>query len=432
MSQIPNIPTEIWRQIFIPIIRVPGLLQSDRADPFSPVRETRLNDDKDLHTQTALLLVCKDWHATVSDLLYEHVCLTSSRHVDLIAPLLERSKIQDGLQALGSRTRRVDVRVLNPDATDMDNIVRILRCMPNLKIFVNSNSYGALSVGSQYISPLLRTPSQIIQALLSTSASSLCRIEWTCNECPSWDDLMALLREVRGLHSLTLANIAGSYPEKSQWEHLVLPSLRTLVLGDSPSFSHASLGNVPLNAFLAMLSESSDQLPHLQRLEGFSPLSPTFLNTHGYKIRTVRTVAYTPLLPDIIAKCPNLDTFITIFPHQHLDRLTHSSLRRIGVFPISEDAVGVPTQIYNAFIMKPLDDLMAQIEQSHLPNLAHVRLRNVGTLGGVNDYPEFLRKWQGYFNPRGVRFDDRDGRLFHLDHDGPGRVVSMSQCDDVM
>ncbi|KIM70619.1 hypothetical protein SCLCIDRAFT_1206751 [Scleroderma citrinum Foug A] len=412
MASLPNIPVEIWRHIFIQIIRVPELLLTNRIDPFSPVRESDLHNERDIYTQTSLLLVCKDWNAVVSELVCEHIYLTSARHVEVIASRFERSKNRQGRRGLGFRTRRVDVRIYNPIARDMANLARILRCTPNLEIFTNSNSHKTSPVGSHYIPPPVRTPDDVIQALLSTCALSLRRLEWTHNECPSWDDLMALLRELHSLCSLTLANISGSHPEKSQREHLILPNLKTLILGDSPSFSHASLGNVPLNAFLTMLSDSPDQLPSLQRLEGFSPFSPTFLGMHGHKIRMVRTVAYTPLLPEIIAKCPNLDTFITIFPHQYLDPLSHTSLRRIGIFPISEDVVGAPTQIFSAYIMKPLEDLMSQIDQSDLPNLAQVHLRNVGTLAGVVEYPKFIWKWQDRWNSRGVRFDDTNGHLF--------------------
>ncbi|KAI6019937.1 hypothetical protein F5J12DRAFT_495270 [Pisolithus orientalis] len=415
MLSLPNIPVEVWRHIFVQIIRIPGLLLTDRTDPFSPVREADLFCDRDLRTRVAMLLVCKGWHGMISELIHEHVHLTSVCQVDIMASRFERSKLYDGRRHLGTHTRRIDISIHNPTPKVMTNLARILRCTPNLEIFTNSNSYTTLSVGSQYISPPFCTSSDVIQAILSTSASSLRRLEWTCNECPSWDDLMLLLRALHGLCSLTLANIYGSYPERIKREYLILPNLRTLILGDSPSFSHASLGNVPLNTLLTMLSDSSDQLPCLQRLEGFSPFSPTFLSTHGYKIRIIRTVAYTPLLPDIIAKCTNLETFITIFPHQFLDQLTHSSLRRIGIFPISEDVVGVPAQIFNAYIMKPLEDLMCQIEQSDLPSLAHVRLRNVGTLAGVVNYPVFIRKWQDRWRSRDVRFDDKGGQSFDAD-----------------
>ncbi|KAL4066990.1 hypothetical protein V8B97DRAFT_992758 [Scleroderma yunnanense] len=412
MPSLPNIPVEMWRHIFLQIVRVPGLLLTDRIDPFATIREADLYSERDIHTQSALLLVCKDWNTVVSELICEHIYLTSARQVDLIASRFERSKIHQGQRALGSRTRRLDVQIFNPVTRDMVNLARILRCTPNLEIFTDSNSYMTMPIGSHYVSPPMRTPGEVIQALLSTCAPSLRRLEWTRNECPSWDDLMALLRELRSLCTLTLANISGSYPEKSQRQHLILPNLRTLILGDSPSFSHASLGNVPLNALLTMLSDSPDQLPSLQRLEGFSPFSPTFLGMHGHKLRMVRTVAYTPLLPDIIAKCPNLETFITIFPHQFLDPITHTSLRRIGIFPISEDVVGVPAPIFSAYIMKPLEDLMSQIDQSDLPNLAQVRLRNVGTLASVIQYPKFIQKWQDRWSSKGVRFDDNSGRLF--------------------
>lgn len=344
--------------------------------------------------------------------MHEYIHLTCSKQVLIVADRLQKSRANDGVRALGSLTRRVDVQLHNSHPDDATHLARLLRCTPNLEIFINSNFYMSLTPSSQTILPPLQTSTEVIQALLTTCAHSLRRLEWTCNESPGWSDLMDVLRVLRGLRSLTLANIYGSFPEKPRQEHLILPNLRTLILGDSPSFSHASLGNVPLNTLLLMLAKSPDQLPHLHRLEGFSPFSPDFLRTHGHKIRIVRTVAYTPLLPEIIAKCPNLETFVTIFPHQQLDNLCHPSLKRIGIFPISEDIVGVPIQIFAAYIMKPLEDLMFQIEESNLPKLRQIRIRNTGTLAGVVEHELFIQKWRQRWGSRGVRFDDKDGNPF--------------------
>ncbi|KAF8553320.1 hypothetical protein OG21DRAFT_1442110 [Imleria badia] len=417
MSPLPSLPVEVWRHIFSLLIRVPGVLLSDRLDPFSETRGADVYWTMAPSTRTALLLVNKDWYSIVSELIHEHIHLTSSTQVIIFANRLEQSKAEDGVRALGSLTRRVDVQLHNPHPDDGRHLARLLRCTPNLEIFINSNFYMSLTPSAQTILPPTQTPHEVIQALL-TCAHSLCRVEWTCNESPGWSDLMDLLRELRGLRSLTLANIYGTFPEKPRQEHLILPNLRTLILGDSPSFSHASLGNVPLNTLLLMLSKSPEQLPCLHRLEGFSPFSPDFLRTHGHKIRIVRTVAYTPLLPEIIAKCPNLETFVTIFPHQQLDNLYHPTLKRIGIFPISEDLVGVPIQIFAAYIMKPLEDLMCQIEESNLPKLRQIRIRNTGTLAGVVEHAHFIQKWRKRWGSRGVRFDDKDGSPFQSEIPG--------------
>ncbi|KAG8216687.1 hypothetical protein J3R82DRAFT_6889 [Butyriboletus roseoflavus] len=419
MSLLPPLPVEVWRHIFSLLIRVPGALLSDRLDPFSETRGVDVYWNMALSTRLALLLVCKDWFTIVSELIHEYIHLTCSKQVVIFADRLEQSKANDGVRALGSLTRRVDVQLHNPQPDDAQHhLARILRCTPNLEIFINSNFYMSLTPSSQTILPPMQTPTEVIQTLLTTCAHSLRRVEWTCNESPGWSDLMDVLRELRGLRSLTLANIYGSFPEKPRQEHLILPNLRTLILGDSPSFSHASLGNVPLNTLLLMLSKSPDQLPYLHRLEGFSPFSPDFLRTHGHKISIVRTVAYTPLLPEIIAKCPNLETFVTIFPHQQLDNLYHPTLKRIGIFPISEDIVGVPIQIFAAYIMKPLEDLMCQIEESNLPNLRQVRIRNTGTLAGVVEHALFIQKWRERWGSRGIRFDDKDGYPFQPEMPG--------------
>ena len=252
---LPPLPVEVWRHIFALLIRVPGVLLSDRLDPFLETRGADVYWSMAPSTRTALLLVSKDWYSIVSELIHEHIHLTCSKQLVTFADRLEQSKADDGVRALGSLTRRVDVQLHNPHPSDAHHLARLLRCTPNLEIFINSNFYMSLTPNAHTILPPTQTPTEVIQALLTTCAHSLCRVEWTCNESPGWGDLMDLLRELRGLRSLTLANVYGTFPEKPRPEHLILPNLRTLILGDSPSFSHASLGNVPLNTLLLMLSE---------------------------------------------------------------------------------------------------------------------------------------------------------------------------------
>lgn len=410
MGVLRDLPVEVWRQILASLVRSPSALLSDREHPFSEVRDTV---NKDVNTRSALRLVCRDWHEVVTELSYEHLQLTSVEQVTAVADRLEESCKRSKKNALGTCTLRIDFGLHNPTDQCSKALVRILRCTPNLEILVNGNFYVAVNSGVPLIlSTQVQTPTEIIDVLVKTCSTSLRRVEWTSSECPSWTDLMRVLRAATGIRSLTLTNIYGSLTERLSHQGLILPHLKTLVLGDSPSFSHASLGNIPLNAFLTMLAKSPEQLPSLERLEGFSPLSSDFLRTHGSKMRIVRTVAFTPLIHEIIATCPNLDTFITIFPHHILDMLSHPSLKRIGIFPISEDPIRVPPPIFSAYIMKPLEDLLSQIDESNLPKLEQIRIRNVGTLANITEHLEFLQKWWNRWHLRGVRFDDKDGQPF--------------------
>ncbi|KAG2363675.1 hypothetical protein BDR07DRAFT_1403570 [Suillus spraguei] len=410
MGTLRDLPVELWRPILASLVGSPGVLSSDRQDPFSEVRDIVIFLNRDVKTHSALLLVCKVWHNVVTELTHEHLHLTSEVQVALIANRFEESRRHSMRKPLGTCTRRIDLQLSNPSDQCLNALVRILWCTPNIEILINSNYYMAMNPTFHITPPQAQTRTEIIDALIGTCSRSLRRIEWTSNEYPSWSDLMRVLRTATGISSLTLANIYGNLTERPS-QYITLPNLKTLVLGDSPSFSHASLGNVPLNAFLTMLSKSPEQLPSLQRLEGFSPFSPDFLRTHGSKVRIVRTVAFTPLLHEIIATCPNLDTFVTIFPHHILDLLSHPSLKRIGIFP------------HHAYIMKPLEDLLCQINESQLPKLTQVRIRNVGTLANITEHPSFLQKWWKRWDSRGVRFDDKDGQPFNLVPSGNNSVL---------
>ncbi|KAG1747359.1 hypothetical protein EDB19DRAFT_1686925 [Suillus lakei] len=393
-----DLPVELWRPILASLVRSPGVLSSDRQDPFSEVRDIDIFLNRDVKTHLALLLVCKVWHDVVTELTHEHLHLTSAEQVAVIANRFEECRRHSKKKPLGTCTRRIDLQLSNPSDQCLNALVRILRCTPNIEILVNSNYYMTMNPTFHITPPQAQTRTEIIDALIQTCSKSLRRVEWTSNEYPSWSDLMRVLRTATGITSLTLANIYGNLTERPS-QYLILPNLKTLVLGDSPSFSHASLGN------------------------GFLPFSPDFLRTHGSKVRIVRTVAFTPLLHEIIATCPNLDTFVTIFPHHILDLLSHPSLKRIGIFPISEDPVGVPQAIFSAYIMKPLEDLLCQIDESQLPRLTQVRIRNIGTLANITEHPLFLQRWWKRWDSRGVRFDDRDGRPFNLMSSGNDNVL---------
>ncbi|KAH7920184.1 hypothetical protein BV22DRAFT_1199082 [Leucogyrophana mollusca] len=406
---LPNLPVEIWRQILTMIVRIPGLLSLDKQDPFEHSPEVEFHTDQLSH-RVALLLVCKDWHEVVTRLMHEHIIVTTEQQLSYIVEQLQSRRTVFERCPLGLCTRRIDLQLQSPDARVKKLIVRLLRCTPNLEIFINGNLHIDIHSGSR----LTHCGSEVIKTLSTISAPTLRRVEWIYNDCPSWSDLMLLLRSTPNLRSLAIANIHGSSTENFRPEMLSLPHLRTLEIGNTPSFSHASIGNAPLNALLSTLSISPDQLPSLQRLEGFSPFSPDFLRAHGPKIRIVRTVAQTPLLPQIIAQCPNLDTFIAVFPHQLTVPLSHPTLRRIGIFPVTENPIEVPPQIFDSYVMSPLCDLLDQIDKSVLPKLTHLRIRNAGTLADVTNYPVSLQKWWRRWNIKGVRFEDKNGRPFQV------------------
>ncbi|KAH7912168.1 hypothetical protein BJ138DRAFT_1148908, partial [Hygrophoropsis aurantiaca] len=407
MAILPNLPVEIWRQILTLIIRIPGLLCVDKQDPFIQSVEFEPHAGQLSHRAT-LLLVCTDWHATVKQLIHEHIIITTEQQLYSLITTLKAPPDPRYRCTLGHYTRRIDLQLQNPSAKANTVTAQILRRTPHLEIFINGNYHNNNISGSR----VKQCSSEIISTLSTLCAPSLRRVEWTCNDCPSWSDLMLLLRSLSELRSLTVANLYGTVFERFRPERISLPQLRTLEVGNTPSFSHASLGNAPLNALLTTLSLSPDQLPSLQRLEGFSPFSPDFLLAHGRKIRIVRTVAQTPLLPQIIAQCPNLDTFIAVFPYKLTVPLSHPTLRRIGIFPVAENSIGVPAQIFNSYVMTPLTELLQQIDRSTLPKLAQVRIRNTGTLADVTNYPGSLQTWWRRWNIRGVRFEDKNGRPF--------------------
>ncbi|EIW78545.1 hypothetical protein CONPUDRAFT_156523 [Coniophora puteana RWD-64-598 SS2] len=420
---LPELPLELWQYIFALIARVPGYLDIDMDDPFGPWHDRSFSASRELQRNRRVLVsVCHSWYNVAIQFCCEHLIIRTADRLFHILYAFEESERHRWHEApLGTYTRRIDLHIQQPSPEAQQAVAELLRYTPNLVIFINNNY--SLGEGQSRSPPPLTVPGEVIEALSTTCWETIKRVEWNKNEVPSWPDLMLLFERVPNLVTLSVSNVLGvgrtgelpmpgqAYRAAPGGPQLVLPALRNLFLGDHPSFSHASLGNMPLYTLLRLLSNNTEQLPSLVRFDGFSPLYPDFLAVHGPKIRTIRTVAHTPLIPQILGHLPQLDTLVLMFPHHDFGnaRLEHATLRRVAIVPISEEHVGVPERIFSTMVMAPLGELISALDVARLPALQRVRIKNVGTLENITAHPIFLEQWWRRWNIRGVRFEDKNG-----------------------
>lgn len=449
MSSLPNLPIEIWRRIFAFVIRLSSAANAiDLEDPFdfsSDDSEPPLRYGHHAKDGAALLLVCSGWYAVASEILVEYLIISSEPQLLLIIKKLENSKKKSngaGRGGLGKWIRRIDFQLLAPEKPNekhqekkMKLIIRLLKCTPNLTIYVSR--CGADNPSEQP----RKTPTDIIRALADNCGPSLRRIDWVSSlEAPSWADLAQVLfpatpnlRTLRlsCIYSYTLPSFSHPPP------HATLPSLKTLSLGllppQPPQQQNPNTPRIQMPSswapLLHNLSLSPTQLPSLRRLDidviPPGSISQTFFSTHGSKIVFLRTASwatFTPL-PTTLQSLPNLHTLVLSHANEEFTvPEPHPTLQRICIVPFDDTytytspqlMVNVPPRVFTLAVLTPLDEiLMALLDMGmRCPLLTTVRIRDVGTFADLTDHGLWLYMWWRRWNFRGVRFEDRIGRSF--------------------
>lgn len=411
----PHLPVEVWRRVLLYVVRITGSLATDSADPFINTRTIYHHDEfspEDRFTLLQLTTVCKSWGEVISELICEYVIINGKEDLGIVVKKFEESKKAsketNGL-GVGRWTRRIDFRMHRRD-TDLPCIqttamvIRLLRCTPNLEIYVNSNGRNTQPPG--------RTHPRVIEALITYCGASLKRVEWNLSECPSWADLAGLLRGAPNVELLSLITVYGQSIPLPDNTLITLKNMKCLSLGmpnNAPPYLPQSW-----DPLLTCLSFTPEQLPVLERLDVNPFPTEAFFTTHGSKLRILRTNSadILPYLPFALDLCPNLHSLVIPPNFDICISESHPSIERIGIFPVSEGSIEVPERMYEAHIIVPMEECLMLLEGMHLPKLKLVKVRNVGSLENVIDHPLMLQFWWRRWNIRGVKFEDKVGKSF--------------------
>ncbi|KAJ7029260.1 hypothetical protein C8F04DRAFT_963174, partial [Mycena alexandri] len=352
-------------------------------------------------------LVCRSWRFMTSQIVLEYLRITSIPQLRAIVERFEEAQV-GALPFPGEWVQRIDFRISEPLTASPDLIPRLLRCTPNLMIYVNQNGSDDR--------PETKTPSSVLEALARHCGTSLRRIEWShVGEAPTWSDLADLCHRTPHLRTLRLTWIF-SYREPFL-KVLELSTLRTLSLGLIPD-PIDTIVDLPSSwdLLLEYFAANPESLPLLRRFDiEIFPSNLSFFQIHGHKIRAFRTTNWSkpPMLPSTLPLLPNLETlcltqsteYVTLPPF-------HTTLRRICVAPFMDEQIVVPPRFFSAAVLTPLESLLLSIDSTQLPCLEEVRLRNIGILVNLVHEPLWLLKWAKRWHFKGVKFCDMHGRSF--------------------
>lgn len=413
------LPTEIWRRILAYTIRLSGSCACDLEDPFAAPYMNEEYPEVDpgiFEDRKSLSLVCSAWRAMVIEIVAEYIVIYSGKELTAILKQFEASKTSGG-KGLGDWTRRIDLKILG--SYSVQHVVRLLRCTPNLVIYVNKN--GLIT------SPEKRAPPEILHALVKHCGPSLRRIEWSGpGEAPTYTDLLDISQGVSNLETLRLLCIY-SYPTRKDGRLplLIFPKLKTLSLGLIPEPSNTHVDNptqhqhypITWDPLFAYLTLNPTQLPSLERLETdiFPIATISFFSMHGEKLRLFRTTTWSAesVLPDALALCPKLQSLVLSHSSDPLAFPPfHPSITRICILPSVEEHVRVPQRVFTFAVLAPLDALLMSVENMVAPGLVELRIRNVGAFVDLVDHSGWLRAWWRRWNLRGVHFRDKTGKSF--------------------
>ncbi|PPQ95337.1 hypothetical protein CVT26_008182 [Gymnopilus dilepis] len=425
--KLPDLPVEIWLEIFQFSTYVHHNATIKPLDPFTPKRTTTnaLGANTPLsamRTKLALVLVCRSWRHIAQQMLYEHLVIRSPVRASIILNALRSSRLPNEPEVgdsklrlgYGQFVRHIEVFTYargSGELSFLQTVFQILSCCPNLRTLSGNWRH--------------RLPPEFLDATSRLLGSSLSEFYW--NERDISADLKngtktppSFLGSFKALRVLDLRHFVGTDPSSwTQSSSPTLPHVRDLILSTSPSSlqiaSHLSLPCLR-NLFLRTPGWGDTHEPSLI----------SFLKVHGPSLAVVdlstpsqdtepdpdssvlgRTASHIP--PDIFlgpGVCPNLETLVfpvtspTLAPH------THNRLHRIGL------RGGNTEGLYPDKVTSMRNHLMS-INIEKYPKLELVQ--TVGFL--VEAHTDSLIKdifiwWVERFEAMGVDFLDGEGVLW--------------------
>ncbi|KDR80264.1 hypothetical protein GALMADRAFT_242598 [Galerina marginata CBS 339.88] len=413
---LPALPSEIWRKVFGFTVRLAGSNSIELDDPFSSpyVNEEYPEVDPGLfQDRKSLLMVCSGWRTVVTEISAEYLVIYSGKQLKGLVKKFESNKNPTG-KRLGEWTLRIDFKILGQYSAT--HVVRLLRCTPNLLIYLNKNGPPT---------PERPCPIEVIKGLITHSSHSLRRVEWSgAGEAPRYQDLVELCNGLPNLTTLRLAAIFSfPYRQDGVPPSLIMPKLKTLSLAIIPeSTDHRPEYALTWDPFLQYVSILPTQLPSLERFECdiFPLFTMHFFNMHGPKLSLFRTTAWSAenVLPEALSLCPNLQSLVI---SQGSEMVTlpifHPTITKICIIPTIEVSVTVPQRVFDYAVMGPLDTLLKSFERMAAPHLVELRVRNMGAYVTITEYSTWLRFWWIRWNIRGVEFRDKTGGSYQFVHD---------------
>ncbi|OSD07027.1 hypothetical protein PYCCODRAFT_1403917 [Trametes coccinea BRFM310] len=332
-----RLPPELWLEIFRYATHVPRARTIAPADPFAPERPANYawgvnSPVQSVRTKCALVGVCRAWRALATELLYEHVVLSSARRVHLFCRTLYESRGEEWKRVATGRAghdawvkaamghgrwvRHLEVQrwARSHQWTQYwQCLMRSLTFCPKLRVF-----------SGLWQTPL---PQGVLAALEQYLPSTLQELYWqqdsvliAAKELPVLTT--SFISKFSALRVLDLRKICVLDAERSlqdvTFATLTLPRVAYLALPTCPlMLRFASKQGLPALQYLILDAAGA---PRTVWAHWVSKELTTFLDTHGHKLTTVEllppiTQSFRPGPVGISAflspkACPNLDTLV--------------------------------------------------------------------------------------------------------------------------
>jgi hypothetical protein len=342
---LPDLPLEIWLEIFQFATYVHNCETIKPLNPFTPRRMTTIalaanTPALAMRTKLALVLVCKSWRRLAAQLLYRHVVIRSPARADAIIRVMEQSRVPQPsistsrhetrssttqLQDYGQWTRFIEVYTHMRGSGNirfLQTVFRIFRCCPNLQ-YLSGNWIHEL-------------PAEFLQGVPALYGQSLLGLYWAAMSNAEF------LGAFQSLRLLDLRHFTGTFKSPDS-PRPTLPCVQELIVSNDPrSLKVATVLDLPKLRNLTLRTNGhepghNEDLFAFLKAHGQSlvsvdlpPPSDTDLDIENAPVR--RDAEYIP--PDIFLAefvCPNLESFVYSCATPTYPTYPHSTLRRIGV-----------------------------------------------------------------------------------------------------
>ncbi|TDL24540.1 hypothetical protein BD410DRAFT_719195 [Rickenella mellea] len=447
---MPDLPTEIWREIFDiaaddDFLLSPNMFGSmDECEWYgrwflrTPQESLIVHLRETWFTKRAIVSTCRLWRQTGTEFLFRCILISSMLRLKSLCALLDKEF------KLGWWTKRVhvykDLRGPTKDLTfaDLeDGMTSLLRHCPNLTLFISDI-------------PMERTFRSIAETLYTFCPNTLRSFQCIMPHDAQSKAIVALHR-MQGLESLRIEICApDSDTEKSLYKaggfiEVSLPELEDLCLrGFIQDFvEQVAEWHLPsLSSLCLDFGTNRHDFPDL--LE--------FMSNHGPLLETLDLRSLPTLdVPEILSICVNLHTFcfnldwalggtLTNTPHTNIQRLGLHGLRHaFGVGYIALLAAVRPFD--SAIARRSNDSNFSALTRYEFPSLKVVRaldpmlLKDLNAANGPKEGACFDRweRWWDQCARQGIRLEDCTGSLLGTlpqDADEISEGSGEEDCDD--
>ncbi|KAF9527342.1 hypothetical protein CPB83DRAFT_856391 [Crepidotus variabilis] len=446
----PDLPLEIWLEIFQFATYIHSHETLRPLDPFTPRRITTNvmganTPSLVMRTKLSIVLVSRAWRRIALQIFYRHIVIRSPARARAILHVLEQSRqptsassdserseieLDSPTTALpmghGQWTRHIEVYTHMRGSADirfLQNIFKIFQCCPNLQFLSGKWNH--------------QLPVEFLEGISALYGTSLEGIFWA-DSMPQLDyNTVATPEFIGSFHSvrtLDLRQFHGADPvtRSSDAPRPTLPNVQELIVANSErSLVTASILHLPKlnNLTIRTNGGASGTNDHLI----------AFLKVHGHNLVSVdlptpsdmdfdldhapvrRNAEFIP--PDLFLQpdtCPNLETLVYSCLAPNAPTHSHPNLRRIGIRGMTADF------LYPDKASVTKDHLSALTVQKY-PRLEHVQM--VGFL--VESHGDSIMKdaciwWVEKFEKMGVLFLDGECVLWVYSEPEETQVEQMA------